>query len=232
MLQIHKKSVSLKFGRFLLKAAGKFSKTKTLPPSTPEMCLQISRNFTLFISRFTFVHKSPQKPGAPAGRVQTGGKRAAGPLNSEPIFIPAPLTVWPGECTLPSLSVDTGMIIHSFIEFDHFHNLNETSTEPFLSQILICGFWSTRILHYFPLSIFCSCSVTGVTSHIFSGIRWFRTKRPYIFWKQTSPFPVFQSPPSPPTTHLVAPQCSPVQPFTAQYSPCSLIQSSTACHPR
>ena len=91
MLQIHKKSVRLKFGRFRLKAAGKFSKTKTLSPSTPEMCLQISRNFTLFISRFTFVHKSPQKPGAPAGRVQTGVKEppdlsTVNPFSSPPLL--------------------------------------------------------------------------------------------------------------------------------------------------
>ena len=91
MLRIHKKSVRLKFGRFLLKAAGKFSKTKTLSPSTPEMCLQISWNFTLFISRFTFVHKSPQKPGAPAGRVQTGVKEppdlsTVNPFSSPPLL--------------------------------------------------------------------------------------------------------------------------------------------------
>ena len=44
----------------------------------------------------------------------------------------------------------------------------------------ICGFWSTRILHYFHFPPSSSSAVTGVISQI-SSIIW-RQWKPYIFW--------------------------------------------------
>ena len=167
--------------------------------------------FYTFHLAFYICPQISTKARCACGPCANGGKRAARPLNSEPIFIPAPLRIWPGECTLPSLSVDTGMIIHSLIEFDQFHNLNKTSPpESFLRQRLICGFWSTRILHCFPLSIFLSWhhtfSLVYQTDHTFSESRSLRFQ--------------FSSPPPP--TPYDTPSCTPVQPSKAQYSPMQL----------
>ena len=48
-------------------------------------------------------------------------------------------------------------------------------------QDSFCGYWSNRILHYFPLSVRPPC-VTGVTFQLFLIIWWLRPWKPYIFW--------------------------------------------------
>ena len=51
------------------------------------------------------------------------------------------------------------------------------STQPRLNSY--CGFWSNRMLSYFPLSVFLLFrpSVTGVTYQLFSIIWWFRPRQ-------------------------------------------------------